>query len=59
VTAQLRTDIEREFIFLLNFKPDAQTVDLGEEAFRDLLTGEAVRGGLELPGYGSMMLEKG
>jgi beta-galactosidase len=58
VTAQLRTDGERDFVFLLNFKPDKQTVDLGEEAFTDLLMDAAVRSKLELPGYGSMVLEK-
>ena len=59
VTAQLRTDGEREFVFLLNFKPDKQTVNLGEESFTELLTGEAVQGELQLSGYGSMVLEKG
>jgi beta-galactosidase len=42
VTAQLRTDGERRFVFLLNFKPTPQTVRLGSETFADLLTGHRV-----------------
>ncbi|MFC1719389.1 beta-galactosidase [Candidatus Poribacteria bacterium] len=56
VTAQLRTDGEREFIFLLNFNSDEQAVNLGEEAVIDLLTGDVVQGEIQLPGYGSQIL---
>jgi beta-galactosidase len=58
VTAQLRTDGEHEFVFLLNFRSDTQAVDLGQEALTDLLTGEAVEGKLQLPGYGLRVLER-
>jgi beta-galactosidase len=57
VTAQLRTDGEREFIFLLNFKPEPQTVKLGQGRFTSLLTGETIKGALELSGYGVQVLE--
>jgi beta-galactosidase len=58
VTAQLRTDGESQFIFLMNFKPEAQSVDLREETFMDLLTGETVEGVLELPCYGVRILSR-
>ena len=58
VTAQLRTDGEREFVFLLNFKRDAQTVDLGEEKFTDALTGQPAEASIEVPAYGSMVLQR-
>lgn len=58
VTAQLRTDGEREFIFLMNFKSNAQSIDLGEKSFTDYLTGEAVGGDLQLHGYGLQILER-
>jgi beta-galactosidase len=59
VTAQLRTDGEREFVFLLNFRPDTETVPLGEGAFSDLLTGQKVKGSAKLGPYGAMILERG
>ncbi len=58
VTAQLRSDGERQFVFLLNFKPAACRIDLAGEEFTDLLTGQAVEGEIDLPGYGSEVLEK-
>ncbi len=58
VTAQLRTDGKREFIFLMNFKSNAQSIDLGEKSFTDYLTGEAVVGELQLHGYGLQILER-
>jgi len=58
MTAQLRTDGEREFIFLMNFKSDSRSVDLREKTFKDLLTGEAVKGNLRLNGYGLRILER-
>ena len=57
VTAQVRTDGVRKFIFLLNFQREARRVDLGGNA-TDLLTGQAVAGTVELPGYGSLVLER-
>lgn len=58
VTAQARTDGERTFIFLLNFTPDWQIVDLGEEALVDILTGNEVSGRVPLDEYGSRVLER-
>ncbi len=57
VSAQLRTDGERRFVFLMNFNPTPATVALGSAAGRDLLTGAAVSGQAELGPYGVMVLE--
>ena len=58
ITAQLRTDGEKEFIFLLNFTPVSHIIDLGDEHFIDLSDGATVQGALKLNGYGSAVLEK-
>jgi beta-galactosidase len=58
VTAQRRTDGQRDFVFLLNFKPESQTVDLGQEHFTNLVTGETIEGTVELSGYGVQILER-
>ena len=58
VTAQLRTDGQREFVFLLNFQAQARTINLGRAAGKDLLTGGAVGRSLKLPGYGWAILER-
>ncbi len=58
VTAQMRTDGKREFVFVLNFKSKKQTVDLGKEKFKDMLTGETVKHSLKLEADGSAVLER-
>jgi beta-galactosidase len=57
-TAQLRTDGEREFVFLLNFAPDERRVGLGGAEFVDLVTGEELAREVTLAGYGSRVLER-
>ena len=57
VSAQLRTDGERRFVFLMNFNAGLTTVDLGSASGTDLLTGATVQGQTELPGYGVLVLE--
>ncbi|MBI5093266.1 MAG: beta-galactosidase [Candidatus Hydrogenedentes bacterium] len=59
VTAQVRTDGRREFVFLLNFTRDAHTIDLGSGRFTDMDTGAAVTGAFPLAGYGSTVLTRG
>lgn len=56
VSAQLRTDGKRRFVFLMNFNPTPATVTLDQLSATDLLTGAAVSGQAELPGYGVMVL---
>ncbi|MBI4926163.1 MAG: beta-galactosidase [Anaerolineae bacterium] len=57
VTAQLRTDGEKRFIFVMNFNPMPATVDLGAVHYRSLVSGEPVSGMLALGAYGVEILE--
>jgi beta-galactosidase len=56
VTAQMRTDGEYDFVFLLNFQPATRKVNLGREAFTDMTSGQNVKGNVTLPAYGSLIL---
>ena len=58
VTAQLRTDGRREFVFLMNFKPHGQYVDLGRDKFTDLLSDRSLAGEMKIDGYESIVLER-
>jgi beta-galactosidase len=56
VTAQRRTDGEREWIFVLSFVKQPHEISLGERSYSDALSGERVAGTLKLPGYGYRVL---
>jgi beta-galactosidase len=56
VAAQLRTDGQRRFVFLMNFNGAPAAVALGKGMFSDLLTGARVRGKAKLPPYGVVVL---
>ncbi len=58
VTAQLRTDGEKQYVFVMNFNPAPAAVDLGGASWRNLLNGAEVQGRLELQGYGAAVLER-
>jgi beta-galactosidase len=58
VSAQVRTDGERRFVFLLNFKRQAQTVHLGRARYADMITGKKITGSMRLKGYATVILEK-
>jgi len=58
VTAQMRSDGEDEFVFIMNFTADEQKIHAGGESFIDMLTGDAVRGDIRLDGYGLMILRR-
>lgn len=58
VTAQLRSDGRREFVFLLNFKRDPQKVDLGPRPHTDLIDGSTLCGPIDLPPWGNRVLER-
>ena len=59
VTAQLRTDGERDFIFVMNFSKDKKVLILKEEdKFKELLSGNDISGKLYLKGYDVMVLER-
>jgi len=58
VTAQMRTDGERDFIFVLNFTHDAHTIRGVPVGIHNLETGELIDGELTLPPFGSLILER-
>lgn len=58
VTAQLRTDGERRFVFLMNFSEDEKSLDLKNKSYRDIITGEDLSGEITLPRYGVKILEE-
>ena len=58
VSAQVRCQGERRFVFLLNFHNETRAVQLDAGTFRDLLSGRTHQGRLELPSYGSAVLER-
>jgi beta-galactosidase len=58
VSAQVRTDGERRFAFVMNFNAAPARVDLGDAAYTDLLTGAQVTGEVELNTYGVMVLAR-
>lgn len=51
VTAQVRTDGETEFVFLMNFSDTERTVNIVEN-YRDMLNDKPLTGNIVLPGYG-------
>ncbi len=56
VSAQLRTDGETRWVFLMNFNVQPATVDLGAQVWTDLLTGEQASGRVILDAYQTMVL---
>ncbi|MBE0698070.1 MAG: beta-galactosidase [Anaerolineaceae bacterium] len=57
VTAQLRTDGDKKFIFVMNFNPDPAVVDLAGGSYQSMMSGSALSGKVELPGYGIEILQ--
>ncbi|NBC70630.1 beta-galactosidase [Paenibacillus sacheonensis] len=58
VTAQVRTDCESEYVFLMNFSGEAQQVELDARGYVDLESGEQVEGSASLPIYGVRILKR-
>ena len=58
VSAQLRTDGERPFIFLMNYNDAVRGIDLGNTVYTDLLTGETATGVIKLGVYDVKVLTK-
>ncbi len=56
VTAQVRSDGDQRFVFVMNFAPEKRRIDLGERQMTDLLTGETVSGVQEMEGFGVMVM---
>ena len=57
VTAQRRTDGEREFVFVMNFAREPRTVDLGAGG-KALPGGQSLAGRMDVPAYGSVIFER-
>jgi beta-galactosidase len=58
VSAQVRTDGKREYVFLMNYGAQAVSVALGDTVYTDLLTGMPVTGQAKLDVYGVMVLTR-
>ncbi|MGD7042969.1 beta-galactosidase [Jeotgalibacillus proteolyticus] len=58
VTAQKRCDGENEFIFLMNFTNQSQTLQLEKEMYIDLLDEKPVPESVVLPSYGYKILKR-
>lgn len=57
ITAHVRSDGKREFIFLLSFRRSDATVNLGKASYRDRISGRTVTGKIRVPKYTAMVLE--
>ncbi|MFC4402746.1 beta-galactosidase [Gracilibacillus xinjiangensis] len=58
VSAQVRTDGENEFIFLMNFSNQMKKVILPDRNYRDLLTGESLPKSITLENFNVKVLRK-
>lgn len=58
VTAQLRTDGNREFIFLLNFTDEEKALNLKDTEYIDIVDNGILSGKVVLPPYGFKIVEK-
>jgi beta-galactosidase len=58
VTAQLRSDGDYDYVFILNFSGKATEISLDQRSYIDLETGEAVSRDFILPQYGVRILRR-
>jgi len=58
VTAQMRTDGENDYVFLMNFGNKESAVTLDNFDYTDLLTGEKAPKEIQLPVYGLKILKR-
>ncbi|MEI0739618.1 beta-galactosidase trimerization domain-containing protein [Paenibacillus sp. JTLBN-2024] len=58
VTAQLRSDGGTDYVFVLNFSGRVQQVKLDSRQYTDVLSGETVKGGMELNKHGFRILKR-
>ena len=57
VTVQTRTDNENRYLFVMNFNPSKITLKLDNLEYQNLLTGNVVKGRLNLSAYGVEILK--
>ncbi len=58
VSAQPRTDGERNFVFLMNFSSGENKVLLDNHTYQDMTTGVSHKDSINLAGYGMLILER-
>ncbi|MCF7754069.1 Beta-galactosidase C-terminal domain [Paenibacillus xylanexedens] len=58
VTAQLRTDGDSDYVFLLNFSGAVARVELDQNGYVDVESGKVVTGQVELPVNGAYILRR-
>jgi beta-galactosidase len=58
VTAQLRSDGETDYVFVMNFTAQPQQVALDSQSYRDVVSGETRGGTLALDAYGVAILQR-
>ncbi|HRC96476.1 MAG TPA: beta-galactosidase trimerization domain-containing protein, partial [Coprothermobacter proteolyticus] len=58
VTAQLRTDGEKSYVFVSNYDSSTKVVALDDNDYTDLLTGTVVNRTVELRPYAMIILER-
>lgn len=58
VTAQVRSDGEERFVFVMNFNSMGVRVNLGTSVYESLISGETLRGDLPLGSYGVDVLRE-
>lgn len=57
VTAQKRSDGEKDYIFVMNFSCEEKTIDIERDEFTDMLDGSHIENNIIIPGYGVRILE--
>ncbi len=58
VTVQRRTDGEKDYLFIMNFSSEPNTLELDGQKLKNLETGEDITGEVELAGYGILIAER-
>lgn len=58
LSVHIRSDGAHDFVFLMNFLPVENAVDLGNGGLEDLIDGGTLRGTITLPGFGSKVLKR-
>lgn len=58
VTAQLRTDGENDYVFIMNFSEEPNSVDIGGKQTVELLSGKSLSGTVGLKPYEVMILKR-
>lgn len=58
VTAQVRTDGQKDYVFISNYGSNEKSVNLGDTGYRDMVSGNAVTGNVSIGPYGILIVER-